>query len=129
MGRIFLEHFGGNHLFLCANCQAFLTNKSELLSTRFTGASGRAYLFGKAANLVYSDIQNRMMLTGRHLVRDVSCKRCLMKLGWMYEFAVEETQMYKEGHIILEKAHIIESTGLNETPMPSRAFQRQLQEI
>lgn len=124
MGRIFLEHFGGTRLFLCASCDAFLTNRSELISTRFTGATGRAFLFNKVANLMYSDIQDRVMLTGRHMVRDVSCKNCKSKLGWMYEFATEESQRYKEGHIILERALIVESDGLNEIPTPSKRRSR-----
>ena len=129
MGRVFLEHFGGTHLFLCANCNAFLTNKAQLVSTRFTGATGRAFLFNKAVNLIYSEIQHRMMITGLHFVRDVSCKRCQKKLGWVYEFAVEETQIYKEGHVILEQAHIVESVGLDETPSPSRDFHQRSPEV
>jgi hypothetical protein len=42
------------------------------------------------------------MLTGRHMVRDVSCKNCEAKLGWVYEFATEENQRYKEGRVILD---------------------------
>ena len=52
------------------------------------------------------------MLTGRHFVRDVFCKKCSAKLGWMYEFAMEEAQIYKEGNVILERALISESEGL-----------------
>ena len=40
MGRVFLEHSGGVKLYSCANCDTNLTNKSELISTRFTGATG-----------------------------------------------------------------------------------------
>ena len=47
MGRVFLEHIGGRRVFTCANCSAPLTNRSELISTRFTGATGRAFLFNK----------------------------------------------------------------------------------
>ena len=54
------------------------------------------------------------MLTGRHMVRDVSCKRCDQKLGWMYEFATEEQQKYKEGKVILEKALVNEIDGIDE---------------
>ena len=54
------------------------------------------------------------MLTGRHWVRDVYCKKCNDKLGWMYEFALEETQRYKEAHVILEKALIREKDGFVE---------------
>lgn len=53
---------------------------------------GRAYLFKKVVNLTYTNIQDRVMLTGRHMVRDVMCKNCKAKLGWMYEYATEESQ-------------------------------------
>lgn len=49
MGRIFLDHIGGTRLFSCANCDTILTNRSELISTRFTGATGRAFLFNKVS--------------------------------------------------------------------------------
>ena len=48
------------------------------------------------------------MLTGRHIVRDVSCKLCQTKLGWIYEYATEENQRYKEGRVILERALVTE---------------------
>lgn len=109
MGRIFLEHLGGTRLFSCANCDTVLTNRSELMSTRFTGSTGRAFLFKRVVNLWFSEVQDRIMLTGRHMVRDVFCKYCDSKLGWIYEFAVEESQRYKEGKVILERALITES--------------------
>ncbi|TNM94802.1 hypothetical protein fugu_017561 [Takifugu bimaculatus] len=56
------------------------------------------------------------MLTGRHMVRDVSCKNCNSKLGWMYEFATEESQRYKEGRVILERALVRESEGFEHVP-------------
>lgn len=36
------------------------------------------------------------MLTGRHMVRDVMCKNCKTKLGWMYEYATEDSQKWVE---------------------------------
>ena len=54
------------------------------------------------------------MLTGRHMVRDVSCKNCDAKLGWIYEFATEENQRYKEGRVILERALVTETDGIEE---------------
>lgn len=53
----------------------------------------------------------KVMLTGRHFVRDVECKKCAAKLGWMYEFACDDTQRYKEGRYILERALISEADG------------------
>ena len=114
MGRIFLNHIGGTRLFSCARCDTPLTNRAELISTRFTGATGRAFLFNRVVNLSYSEVQDRVMLTGRHMVRDVLCKNCDAKLGWIYEFATEDNQRYKEGRVILERALITESEGLEE---------------
>ncbi|XP_045169316.1 protein yippee-like 5 [Mercenaria mercenaria] len=114
MGRIFLAHIGGTRLFSCSNCDTPLTNRAELISTRFTGATGRAFLFNKVVNLTYSEVQDRVMLTGRHMVRDVMCKNCDQKLGWIYEFANEENQRYKEGRVILERALVTESEGFEE---------------
>ncbi|KAF7276983.1 yippee zinc finger protein [Rhynchophorus ferrugineus] len=114
MGRVFLEHMGGSRVFSCARCETNLTNRSELISTRFTGATGRAFLFNKVVNLTYSEVQDRVMLTGRHMVRDVSCKSCDSKLGWMYEFATEDSQKYKEGRVILERALVTESDGTGD---------------
>lgn len=61
-----------------------------------------------------SEVQDRVMLTGRHMVRDVSCKNCDAKLGWVYEFATDDNQRYKEGRVILERALISESDGMGE---------------
>jgi len=117
MGRIFIEHIGGTRLFSCNKCDTVLTNRSELISTRFTGATGRAFLFNKVVNLTYSEVQDRVMLTGRHIVRDVFCKNCAEKLGWMYEFANDFNQRYKEGRVILERALVNETDGIEEHPI------------
>lgn len=42
------------------------------------------------------------MTTGRHLVRDISCRQCNTCVGWKYDKAYEEDQTYKEGKYILE---------------------------
>ena len=62
MGRIYLDHIGGTRLFSCANCDTVLTNRNELISTRFTGSTGRAYLFGNVVNLVSNEVQERVMI-------------------------------------------------------------------
>lgn len=62
----------------------------------------------------HSEVQDRVMLTGRHMVRDVSCKNCDAKLGWVYEFATDDNQRYKEGRVILERALVTETDGLSE---------------
>jgi len=125
MGRHYLSHMGGFRMFCCVHCETFLTNRGELISTRFTGATGRAFLFNKVVNLNYSERSERVMLTGRHWVRDVFCKNCNDKVGWMYEFALEDQQKYKEGKVILEKALVKERDGFEENnPIPSTLSQQ-----
>ncbi|XP_049299255.1 protein yippee-like [Anopheles funestus] len=111
MGKIFLEHINGEKLFNCAVCNTNLSAWQELISTRFHGATGPAYLFRRVVNLTYSEVQCRQMNTGYHLVRDVMCKKCNVNLGWMYEFAMQKTQQYKEGAVLLERSRLIDSTG------------------
>ena len=42
------------------------------------------------------------MTTGRHVVRDISCRICSEIVGWKYDKAYESTERYKEGKFILE---------------------------
>lgn len=66
MGRIFLEHLGGQRIFSCAHCDAPLTNRNELVSTRFTGATGRAFLFSRVVNTKQSAVQERVKSNSKH---------------------------------------------------------------
>lgn len=112
MGRLFIDHMGGPKVIVCNRCETPLTNKDNLESGNYQGSTGKAYLFTKATNLRYSEVQSRAMMTGQHYVRDVFCKGCGEKLGWMYEFACPEQQRHKEGKVILEKAFIKECKDL-----------------
>lgn len=42
------------------------------------------------------------MTTGRHIVRDISCRGCKETVGWKYDKAYEAAEKYKEGKFILE---------------------------
>ncbi|KAI6234579.1 Protein yippee-like [Aphelenchoides fujianensis] len=103
MGRPFLEHFGGDTTFHCAGCSTYLTNRDQIYSEKFQGATGPAYLFRRVVNLALGPLQERDMLTGLHIVRDASCRQCGKQLGWMYEFACQSEQRYKEGYFVLEQ--------------------------
>lgn len=109
MGRTFFEHMGGAKVISCNSCGTPLTNKENIESGNYQGSSGKAFLFSKATNLRYSEVMQRNMITGMHYVRDVYCKGCSEKIGWMYEFAVPDEQRHKEGKVILEKAFICDS--------------------
>ncbi|KAG4306182.1 hypothetical protein PORY_000170 [Pneumocystis oryctolagi] len=50
-------------------------------------------------NIIESPMsEDRTMTTGRHIVRDISCKQCGSVVGWKYDKAFESSQMYKEGN-------------------------------
>ncbi|KAE9419994.1 hypothetical protein Angca_005708, partial [Angiostrongylus cantonensis] len=105
---------GGLRVVVCRFCKTYLTNRSELISSRFQGSSGRAMLFHRVWNLDYSTAHHRDMTTGKHIVRDVMCRICHRKIGWMYEFAMEDSQRYKESRVILEKALVDEVDGFRD---------------
>ncbi len=45
---------------------------------------------------------------------DVFCSDCQAYVGWKYEEAFEESQKYKEGKFILEKAKIVKKKSYSE---------------
>ncbi|CAD6190691.1 unnamed protein product [Caenorhabditis auriculariae] len=116
MGLKFLENWGGRAVYSCEKCGNYLSNGSEVLSTNFTGVTGQAYLFRRVANLRLGEIDVREMITGKHHVRDAFCVCCEAKLGWMYEFAWNDSERYKEGAITLERKLISKSDGLKDDP-------------
>lgn len=81
----------------------------SMISRRFNGQHGQAYLFDTVFNVVEASPEDRQMTTGLHRVRDISCKKCGQVMGWKYDRAYEQSQKYKEGKSILEKALLVEA--------------------
>ncbi|EGR27506.1 hypothetical protein IMG5_195100 [Ichthyophthirius multifiliis] len=106
MGRINLDYLEGNQVFACGTCQLHLTTYNELISKAFKGKHGKAYLFNSVLNIKFGPQEQRILLSGLHIVSDILCKKCHTILGWKYDFAREESQKYKEGKYILEKAQL-----------------------
>ncbi len=97
------------------------------MSKGFTGRHGRAYLVApppaltpytistkntppKNTDLVNIKVGrnvNRELLTGQHIVADVSCVICGTVLGWKYVDAKEMAQRYKIGKFILEMKRVV----------------------
>jgi len=50
---------------------------------------------------------NRQLVTGAHVVADISCTICGTVLGWKYVDAKEASQKYKIGKFILETKKVI----------------------
>lgn len=120
----------------CATDVAFA---SQIVSKGFTGRHGRAYLVSpparspdgskgrkstKLVNVKIGRPVNRELLTGAHVVADVSCLICSSILGWKYLDAKEQGQKYKIGKYILETKRVVEVVswedgveGLEETEL------------
>lgn len=105
MGRPFVERLEGD-IFTCCFCSAHLALMNDLISKGFHSRSGQAYLFNAVSNCVLGRTQERMMTTGAHRVADLHCNCCNNLLGWKYSWAEEESQKYKEGKCILERAKL-----------------------
>jgi hypothetical protein len=62
---------------------------------------------GPSVNISLGPKEDRVLITGLHTVADVYCNCCQACLGWKYVEAYEESQKYKEGKCIIEKAKMV----------------------
>lgn len=58
-------------------------------------------------NIKIGGRENRQLVTGAHVVADISCAMCGTKVGWKYVEATEPAQKYKEGKFILETQRVV----------------------
>ncbi|KAL4452261.1 hypothetical protein ABPG75_007923 [Micractinium tetrahymenae] len=107
MGILFKQYLSGDKIYTCSQCKTHCTEHSQLISKAFQGRHGRAYLFSDVVNITVGPREDRMLITGLHTVADIYCITCNSVLGWKYEVAYEESQKYKEGKFILEKAKVM----------------------
>ncbi|TQV99380.1 hypothetical protein V2A60_004857 [Cordyceps javanica] len=106
----------------CTACSADLALSAQIVSKGFTGRYGRALLVapppptnddedddgagGTLLNIRLGRLENRQLVTGWHVVADISCGTCARKLGWKYVDAKEKSQKYKVGKYILETERV-----------------------
>jgi len=105
----------------CVICATDVAFASQIVSKGFTGRHGRAYLVAppspasseassKTTELINTRIGksvHRELLTGAHVVADVSCDICQTILGWKYVDAKDLGQRYKIGKYILETKRVV----------------------
>eukprot|EP01120_Amphizonella_sp_Union-15-10_P008111 TRINITY_DN2849_c0_g1_i6.p1 TRINITY_DN2849_c0_g1~~TRINITY_DN2849_c0_g1_i6.p1 ORF type:complete len:115 (+),score=9.78 TRINITY_DN2849_c0_g1_i6:63-407(+) len=104
MGRLFLHYLSGRRIYSCTRCEAHLASYDDIVSKHFQGREGKAYLFRTCVNVTHGKVEERSLRTGLHKVTDIYCNNCQEVLGWRYEVAYEDSQKYKVGKFILEKA-------------------------
>lgn len=50
----------------------------------FHGHGGRAFLFERCVNVTAGHPEHRVLMTGMHVVADITCSSCGTELGWKY---------------------------------------------
>lgn len=71
---------------------------------------GHHALAQESANLVNITVgrpEPRNLVTGAHVVADINCTTCGVKIGWKYVDAREQAQKYKVGKFILETERVV----------------------
>ncbi|KAM0333171.1 hypothetical protein ACHAQA_001831 [Verticillium albo-atrum] len=111
----------------CSTCASDIAFSAQIVSKGFTGRYGRAYLVAPPTlsispssppppaaapsrdllNVRVGKSENRQLVTGWHVVADITCALCHAKLGWKYVDAREEAQKYKVGKFILETERVV----------------------
>ncbi|BDA48112.1 Protein yippee-like 4 [Coccomyxa sp. Obi] len=107
MGRPFKQYLNGTRIYSCNTCHCHCADAEDVESKSFQGRHGRAFLFNHVVNITLGPKEERLLMTGLHTVADIYCTSCSTVLGWKYERAFEESQKYKEGKYILEKAKLM----------------------
>ncbi|KAF3760620.1 yippee-domain-containing protein [Cryphonectria parasitica EP155] len=98
----------------CNTCGTDIAYGLQIVSKGFTGRHGRALLVSpppsaSSANLVNVTVgrpEPRNLVTGAHVVADINCLTCGVKIGWKYVDAREQAQKYKVGKFILETERV-----------------------
>lgn len=100
---------GDTQIIVCNECLAHLCLSTMVLSDKFRGLSGDAYLVDKLINIQPDDKdQETPMLTGVYLINKVKCLQCFTTLGWFYKKSFNYSESYKEGKYVVEKKFIRE---------------------
>ncbi|KAH8670841.1 yippee zinc-binding/DNA-binding /Mis18, centromere assembly-domain-containing protein [Xylariales sp. PMI_506] len=112
----------------CSTCSTDLAFTSQIVSKGFTGRYGRAYLVappehtasgknsGDLINIRVGKSETRLLVTGSHVVADITCSICYSKVGWKYVDAKEESQKYKVGKFILETQRVVDHRSWEHVP-------------
>lgn len=108
MGIQHADYLCGERVFGCAWCHAHLVTSELIMSRAFTGRYGRAMLVHRVVNVAPGPPVERELTSGMHTVRDIVCRRCGQYLGWDYVEAVRQSEKYKLGKSVLERARIID---------------------
>jgi hypothetical protein len=107
MGKEFFMYIDSPKVYACKECRTHFSSRPQLISKAFKGKYGRCFLIEKMINVYEGPSEEKILLTGVHIVKDVFCKKCKGYVGWTYVKAYEISEKYKEGRFILERDQIV----------------------
>jgi hypothetical protein len=112
MGRIFrvLLDSQKGEIYACKKCGTHLCEAADVVSRQFRGKHGQAMLVSRCENIFFGNAEEKLLMTGRHVVRDIFCRICETGFGWTYDFAHEERERHKVAKFVIENV-FIESVG------------------
>lgn len=87
----------------CAFCSSHLSLDADIISRHFQGKHGRAFLVNRCENCYFGPQEQKELMTGTHIVRDVFCSFCDKYVGWAYDFAHVDRERYKVHRFVLER--------------------------
>jgi hypothetical protein len=108
MGLSYNVYLSSSRIYGCKSCKTHLANHEDIVSRNFRGQHGKAYLFSTVVNIREDSPVERNMTTGRHVVRDITCRQCDTVVGWKYDKAFEAQEQYKENKFILEAELLVQ---------------------
>ncbi|ROW03137.1 hypothetical protein VPNG_08180 [Cytospora leucostoma] len=92
------------------SCPGSPLSSSSPSSSSRPNANSYTSLARDGANLVNVAVgrpEPRALVTGAHVVADITCATCGSKIGWKYVDAREQAQKYKVGKFILETERVV----------------------
>lgn len=98
---------GETQIIVCTECLSHLCLSSLVISDKFWGLSGEAYLVDKLINVLPDHVDcETQMKTGIYVINKVRCQQCSTILGWMYKKSYSGSEAYKEGKYVIERKYI-----------------------
>ncbi|THW50217.1 hypothetical protein D6D25_04134, partial [Aureobasidium pullulans] len=82
MGLAYNVYLNCKRIYGCKSCKTHLADHDDIVSRNFRGQHGKAFLFNNVVNINQGEAGERNMTTGRHVVRDISCRQCKETVGW-----------------------------------------------
>ena len=94
-------------IIVCTECLSHLCLSSLVISDKFWGQSGEAYLVDQLINVLCAmDDLETQMKTGLYVINKIKCQQCSSPLGWVYKKSHNISEAYKEGKFVIERKYI-----------------------